>query len=98
MDRKDIERIQAIDDRSKSNTHRLDVLEEKVENIHSLTLSVREIASEMKLMREDVNKIDERVNNIENRPAKRLDQIVGYILSALIGGLIGYVLLKLGLK
>jgi len=98
VEREDIERLQSIEDRSKSNTKRLNSLEEKVEDIHSLTLSVREMATEMKNMRADVNKIDQRVLAIEDKPGKRLDQIIGYILSALIGGLIGYALLKLGLK
>lgn len=98
MDRKDIERLQEIDDRSKTNTKRLEALESKVEDIHNLTIAVQEVATETKHMREDMNKIDKRVVAIEEKPAKRLDSIVGYILSALIGGLIGYILLKLGLK
>lgn len=98
MERIDIERLKEVEDRSKSNTHRLDTLEPKVEDIHNLAISVKEIAIEMKLMREDMNKIDKRVIAIESKPGKRLDQIIGYILSALIVGLIGYVLLKLGLK
>lgn len=98
MDRADIERLKEVEDRSKSNTHRLDTLEPKVEDIHNLTISVKEIATETRLMRQDMNKIDKRVIAIEEKPNKRLDQIIGYILSALIGGVIGYVLLKLGLK
>lgn len=98
MDRMDIERLKEIEDRSKSNTHRLNDLESKVEDIHNLTISVREIATETRLMRQDMNKIDKRVIAIEEKPNKRLDQIIGYILSALIGGVIGYILLKLGLK
>lgn len=98
MEREDIERLQSVEDRSKSNTKRLDALEPKVEDIHNLTISVKELATETRLMREDMNKMDKRVIAIEERPNKRMDQIIGYILSALIGGLIGYVLLKLGLK
>jgi len=67
MDRKDIEKLQEIDDRSKSNTKRLDKLEPKVEDIHNLTIAVKEIATETKLMREDMNKIDKRVIAIEEK-------------------------------
>lgn len=98
MDRKDIEKLQVIDDRSLSNEKRIDDVEKKVEDIHNLTISVKEIATETRLMREDMNKIDKRVIAIEEKPNKRMDQIIGYILSALIGGIIGYVLIKLGLK
>lgn len=98
MERIDIERLKETEDRSKSNTHRLDNLEPKVEDIHNLATSVKEIATEIKYMREDINKMDKRLIAIESKPGKRLDQIIGYILSALVGGLIGYVFLKLGLK
>lgn len=98
MDRKDIELLKEIEQVTKSNSKRLDNVERKVEDIHNLTISVKEIAMETKLMREDMNKIDKRVVAIEEKPNKRMDQIIGYILSALIGGVIGYVLLKLGLK
>lgn len=98
MDRADIERLKEVEDRSKSNTHRLDTLEPKVEDIHNLTISVREIATETRLMRQDMNKIDKRVIAIEEKPKKRLDQIIGYILSGVIGILIGYVAIRLGLK
>lgn len=98
MEKQDIELLIETSERSKSNTKRLNTLEEKVEDIHSLTLAVREMATEMKNMRTDVNKIDARVLAIEDKPSKRMDLIWGYIVSAIIGGLIGYVLLKLGLK
>lgn len=98
MDRKDIELLKEIEQVTKSNSKRLDNVERKMEDIHDLTCSVKEIALETRLMREDMNKIDKRVNAIEEKPNKRMDQIIGYILSALIGGVIGYVLLKLGLK
>lgn len=98
MDNKYIERLVEVEQRSKSNTKRLDNVEEKVEDIHNLTLAVKEIATEVKMMREDLNKIDNRVVVLEEKPSKKMDLIWGYIVSAIIGGLIGYILLKLGLK
>lgn len=98
MEKEYIERIVEIDQRSKSNTKRIDGIENKVEDIHSLTLSINQIATEVKAMREELNKVDKRLVFLEEKPSKRMDLIWGYIVSAIIGGLIGYVLLKLGLK
>lgn len=98
MEEKYIEKIIETESRSKSNTKRLDGLEEKVEDIHNLTLAVKEIATEMKMMREDMNKIDKRVVAIEEKPSKKLDQIWGYIVGSVIGGVIAYCLVRLGLK
>lgn len=93
-----LEKIIETEQRSKSNTKRLDNLESKVDDIHNLTLSVREIATEMKMMREDMNKIDKRVMSLEDKPSKKMDLIWGYIVSAILSGLIVFVFMKLGLK
>lgn len=98
MDTNYLERLVEVEQRSKSNTKRLDEDERKIEDIHSLALSIRDIATEVKLMREDLNKIDKRVLAIEDKPSKRMDLIWGYIMSAVVGGIIGYTLIKLGLK
>lgn len=98
MDTNYLERLVEVEQRSKSNTKRLDEDERKIEDIHSLALSIRDIATEVKLMREDLNKIDKRVLAIEDKPSKRMDLIWGYIMSAVVGGIIGYILIKLGLK
>lgn len=98
MDTGYLERLVEVEQRSKSNTKRLDEDERKIEDIHSLALSIRDIATEVKLMREDLNKIDKRVLAIEDKPSKRMDLIWGYIMSAVVGGIIGYILIKLGLK
>ena len=47
QDTKVVERLVENEQRSKSNSKRLDSIENKVENIYDLTLSVREIATEM---------------------------------------------------
>ena len=98
MDKEYIERLVEVDQRSKSNTKRLDTVEGRVEDIHNLTLSINQIATEVKAMREELNKVDKRLLTLEEKPSKRMDTIWGNIVSALIGGLIGYFLLKLGLK
>ncbi len=98
MNKQEIERLVEVEQQSKSNTKRLDNLESKVDDIHNLTLSVREIATEMKAMREDMNNIDKRVLAIEDKPNKKLDSMWGYIVSAIISGLIVFLFVKLGMR
>lgn len=98
MEEKYIVKIQANEDRSINNSKRLDAFEHKLDNIYDLTISVKEIATEMKAMRTDVNKIDKRVLEIENQPIKRMNSIWGYIVGGLIGAIITFVAIKLGLK
>ena len=105
MEKSDIIKLQEVEDRSKSNTKRLDEhddkfkdINNKLEDIHELTYSIKEIAT--KLMREDVNKLDTRVGNIENEPAKDYkevkkairDKIILSIVGAIVGAVIALII------
>ena len=78
-------RLSVIEQRSKSNTHRLDVVEQKNEEIHEIALAVRELATEMRQMKSSQNELNERITAREKRPAARLNSITTAIISALAG-------------
>lgn len=109
MEKSDIIKLQEVEDRSKSNTKRLDEhdikfkeMSEKLEDIHELTYAVKTIANETKLMREDVNKLDVRVGDIEREPAKEYKEskkeIRKQIRSFVLGIILMFLAFKLGLK
>jgi tetrahydromethanopterin S-methyltransferase subunit G len=87
-----VERLVENEQRSKSNSKRLDGIENKVENIYDLTLSVREIATEMKAMREDQNKMNERLKIIEEKPAKEYEETKKQIKSKVVSFFVGIIL------
>ena len=98
------ERLVRVEESSKQAHRRIDTLEHnlentenKIENIYELTISVKEIATEMKAMREDMAKIDNRVHAIEEKPAKRYDAVVGQVISIIVAGVVGFFLAKFGL-
>ncbi len=84
-----IEKIAHIEERAKSNTKRIDTLENKVENMYELTISVKEIATEMKAMREDVNKMDSRLSELEEKPLKEYENTKSQIKKQVISFFIG---------
>lgn len=84
-----IEKVAHLEEREKSNTKRIDVVENKVENIYNLTLSVREIATEMKAMREDQNKMNERLKIIEEKPLKEYEDTKSQVKKQVISFFIG---------
>ncbi len=98
MTRDDIELIKEIEQRGKSNTKRLDEHDKKIEELSDVYIALTKVNDKVDNIDNDVKEIKQDMKDIKGKPEKRLDQIIGYILSALIGGLIGYVLLKLGLK
>jgi hypothetical protein len=98
MEKEYLERLVKVEQRSQSNTKRLDDDERKIEDIHSLALSIERLTAEVKSMREDFNNIDTRVLAIEDKPNRKLDLIWRYIVSAIIGGTISYIFIRLGFK
>ena len=86
MEQKEIwERMASVEASVKSAHHRLDRIEHIADSIHSL-------ASEMHEMRSDFANVLERVQTIEQRPARKYDLIVNSIITALCGGLAGYII------
>ena len=83
------ERLTAVEQSTKSAHHRLDSLDKLTESVHIL-------AVETKAMREDVSDITSRVDEIEKKPNKRYETVVTAIITALVGGLIGYFVKMLG--
>ena len=98
MERVDIELLKEIEQRSKSNTKRLDEHDKKLNELSDVYIALTKVNDKVDNIDTDVTEIKADIKDIKSKPSKRLDQIIGYILSALIGGLIGYILLKLGLK
>ena len=83
------ERLTVVEQPTKSAHHRIDTLDKLTESVHI-------IATETKAMREDVNDITERVDEIEKNPNKRYESVVTAVITALVGGLIGYCVKILG--
>lgn len=92
----DIEKLIAVEQRSKSNTHRIDAMEENQKAIQDMAASIRELAVEMRNMKEDQSEIFDRLANIERKPADRLNTIATAIISAVAGALIGMILSGIG--
>lgn len=84
------ERLARVEESTKSAHKRVDRLEQLLETNNRLVTNVEVIATEMKAMREDVNKIDDRVNIIEEKPVKRYDSIIGTIITRNCNGSSGF--------
>lgn len=94
----DIEhRLTAVEDRSKSNTNRLDKLEKSTEAINRLAVSVEGIATKQDGMVKTLNKLDGKVETLESKPAKRWDTLVDKIIWAICAAVIAFLLGRIGL-
>lgn len=66
-------------------------LQKVFDKITDIAMSTKELAVEMKYMREEQQRQDKRITAIEEKPVKRYDSIVTYIITTIIGAIIGAV-------
>lgn len=85
MDKKIIE----VEQRSKSNTKRLDKIDREIEEMHDLMQTVASLTTEIKYMREEFNEGLGRLSKLEQKPAENFNTIIMCILTTLIGGIVG---------
>ena len=88
-------KLAEVDARSKSNTHRLDEMDEKVDTLNRLATAVEVMATEqrhqtetMAEIKEDVTALGTKVDAIEKKPAKRWDGMVDKVLYGLVGAIV----------
>lgn len=89
MEEKYIQMIVENTQSTRSAHHRLDRIETDIKEIKELTIAVKEIAMETKAMREDVNKIDNRLKEVEDKPARNWETVIKTAISTIVGGLVG---------
>lgn len=87
-------RLVETEARSKSNTHRLDEVEGKVDTLQRLTTAVEVMATEqrhqtetMTEIKNDVTALGTKVDAIEKKPGKRWDGMVDKFLYGMVGAL-----------
>ena len=86
------ERLTAGEQSIKSAHHRIDNLEKLADSVHNLALATSKVADETKALREDYEEADERIESLESKPQKRYEAFITAAISALGGGIAGYLL------
>lgn len=88
--------IASVEARCKSNSHRIDELEADNKALHQLATSVEVLATKQETIEENVNEIKADVKSLKALPGSRWEAVVKGVIAALIAGLIGFALAKLG--
>lgn len=97
MDLEHERRLTEVEARSKSNTKRLDDLEERQDNLETLATSVSALAIREERMESDVKEIKADVKTLTEKPGKRWDTIVDKIIWAVLAALVAFMLGRIGL-
>ena len=90
-------RLTEVESRSKSNTHRLDELEKRQDNLDDLVSTVKVLAVREETVENDVKEIKEDVKMLTSKPAEKWDKLTEIVLSAVVGIIIGFIFSQIGM-
>ena len=91
-------KLAEVDSRARSNTRRIDKLEQSDTVLTKLATSVEVMATELKTIAESVNRLDGKVTELEAEPGERWKSIVEKTIWAVVGGVIVYVFAQFGIS
>ena len=86
-----------IESENERQNRRLTELEATVKEIADLTVSVKELAVNMKHMATEQEKQGTRLESIEARDGNKWRDIIKYIFTAIAGAIVAYIATKMGL-
>ena len=97
MDLEHEKRLVKVEDRAQSNTHRIDELEKRQDNLDELVGTVKVLAVREESVENDVKEIKADVKSLTEKPAKKYDNLVDKIIYLIVAAVVGFLLAKIGL-
>lgn len=97
MDLEHEKRLSKVESRSESNTHRIDELEKRQDNLDDLVSTVKVLALREESVENDVKEIKADVKNLTSKPARVFEDLKEKILYLIVAAVMGFLLAKLGL-
>lgn len=97
MDLEHERRLTEVESRSKSNMKRLDDVEKRQDDLEVMATSLKVLTDREERLENDVGEIKSDVKEIKDKPGKRWEGIVDKIIFAIVGGIVTYLLMRLGI-
>lgn len=91
------QRLTEVEERSKSNTKRIDRLTERQDNLEKLVTSVEVLATKMDGVIVTVKETKEKVDELSAKPGKKWDGLAEKIVWAVVAAMIAFCLAQIGL-
>ncbi len=85
-------KIAEIEQRCKSNTHRLDELEQRQDNLDALATTMSVMANEQDHIKADVGVIKADVKKLTDKPGVLWDKLVWLVVSGVAGYLLAQII------
>ena len=90
-------KIAEIEARSKSNTHRINDLEEDNRALHTLATSVEVLATKQETIEANISEIKDDVKSLKAIPGGKWEALVKAVVTAIVGVLVGFALAHAGI-
>ena len=101
MEDRDIDfehRLTEVEQRAKSNTIRIDEHDQEIKENNNLIGAIKELATEVKYMREDLNDTIERLNKLEGKDSDKWEKFKWLLVAGLVTIGWGSLAVQVGLK
>lgn len=105
MNNEYLERLVQVEQRSKSNTKRLDEndrkdieQDNKISALSDVYIALTKVNDKIDNLETNMNEVKSDVKEIKSRPEKRYEQIWGYVIGGMITAIISFILTYLKLK
>ena len=89
-------KIAEIEARSKSNTHRINDIEEDNRALHQLATSVEVLATKQETIEANISEIKDDVKSLKAIPGGKWEALVKAVLTAIVGALVGFAMAHAG--
>lgn len=101
MEDRDIDfehRLTEVEQRAKSNTRRIDEHDQEIKENNNLIGAIKELATEVKYMRADLNDTIERLNKLEGKDSNKWEKFKWLLVTGLVTIVLGSLAIQVGLK
>lgn len=96
MDLEHEKRLTEVEERSKSNTHRLDDMEKRQDNLDELVGTVKVLAVREENVENDVKEIKSDVKSLTGKPGQRWDNLLNQLITIAVAAIAGFILARFG--
>ena len=90
-------RLTEVEERSKSNKHRLDKVEQTQSNLSKLVNTVGILAIKEEAIESTVKEIKSDVKSLAGKPGQRWEKLIETAITVAVSALVGFLLAKFGL-
>lgn len=86
-----------MEDEHARQNHRIAEIEKTLEQNNQLLISVERLATSMETMQKEQSNQGERLKKLESRDGEMWRKVVGYVITAILGIVIGFIFMQIGM-